>query len=72
MARGFLFLAAVLDWHSRYVLSWQLSNTLEGLLPASLSRWCRGPLRDSIFQSWAAEVKNYRRPFIGRPLHPGV
>lgn len=29
MAKGFLYLAAVLDWHSRYVLSWQLSNTLD-------------------------------------------
>lgn len=26
---GFMYLVAVLDWHSRYVLSWRLSNTLE-------------------------------------------
>jgi putative transposase len=30
MRRGFLYLVAVLDWHSRYVLSWELSNTLDG------------------------------------------
>ena len=30
MRKGFLYLAAVIDWHSRYVLSWRLSNTLEG------------------------------------------
>ena len=29
MARGFLYLVCVMDWHSRYVLSWRLSNTLE-------------------------------------------
>ncbi|GAB3729381.1 hypothetical protein GCM10027594_11450 [Hymenobacter agri] len=29
MARGFLYLVAVLDWHARYVLSWELSNTLD-------------------------------------------
>jgi len=29
MQRGFMYLAAVLEWHSRYVLSWELSNTLE-------------------------------------------
>lgn len=29
IAKGFLYLAAVLDWHSRYVLSWELSNTLD-------------------------------------------
>jgi putative transposase len=30
MRRGFMYLIAVLDWHSRYVISWQLSNTLDG------------------------------------------
>jgi putative transposase len=29
MARGFLYLVAIMGWHSRYVLSWRLSNTLE-------------------------------------------
>ena len=29
MARGFLYLVALMDWHSRYVLAWRLSNTLE-------------------------------------------
>ncbi len=29
MHQGFLYLVAVLDWYSRYVLSWQLSNTLD-------------------------------------------
>lgn len=28
MLRGFMYLVAVLDWHSRYVLSWEVSNTL--------------------------------------------
>ena len=30
LRRGFLYLTAVLDWFSRYVLAWRLSNTLEG------------------------------------------
>jgi len=29
MARGFLYLVAVMDWHSRFVLGWRLSNTME-------------------------------------------
>ena len=29
MAQGFLYLVAVLDWHARYVLNWELSNTLD-------------------------------------------
>ena len=29
MRRGFLYLVAIMDWHSRKVLSWRLSNTLD-------------------------------------------
>lgn len=29
MARGFLYLVAIIDWYSRHVLSWRLSNTLD-------------------------------------------
>ena len=29
MAKGFLYLIAIMDWHSRYVLSWRLSNTMD-------------------------------------------
>ena len=30
LAHGFMYLVAVMDWYSRYVLSWRLSNSLEG------------------------------------------
>jgi len=30
MASGFMYLAAVIDWFSRYVITWRLSNTLDG------------------------------------------
>jgi putative transposase len=30
LPHGFMYLTAVMDWHSRYVLSWRLSNTLDG------------------------------------------
>lgn len=29
MAQGFLYLVAIMDWYSRYVLAWRLSNTLD-------------------------------------------
>jgi putative transposase len=29
MARGFMYLVAILEWYSRYVLAWKLSNTLD-------------------------------------------
>jgi putative transposase len=40
---GFMYLAAILDWYSRYVITWRLSNTLEGsfcleMLDEALSR----------------------------------
>jgi len=30
LRHGFLYLVAILDWYSRYVLSWRLANTLTG------------------------------------------
>ena len=43
LRHGFMYLVAVLDWHSRYVLSWELSNTLDSAfcvsaLDAALAR----------------------------------
>lgn len=29
LSQGFVYLVAVMDWHSRFVLSWRLSNTLD-------------------------------------------
>lgn len=29
MHKGFMYLTAIIDWYSRYVLDWQLSNTME-------------------------------------------
>jgi len=31
LERGYLYLTAVIDWFSRYVLSWRLSHSLEGV-----------------------------------------
>ena len=29
MKQGFIYLAAIMDWYSRYVLAWELSNTMD-------------------------------------------
>ncbi len=29
MARGFVYLVVIMDWHSRYVLAWRVANTLD-------------------------------------------
>lgn len=31
-----MYLAAIIDWYSRYVLAWRLSNTLDGSCTACL------------------------------------
>ena len=28
MSNGFLYLCVIVDWYSRYILSWEISNTL--------------------------------------------
>ena len=38
MRKGFMYLVAIMDWHSRKVLSWRLSNTLDtGFCVAALN-----------------------------------
>jgi putative transposase len=41
MVRGFMYLTAIIDWYSRYVLAWQLSNTLDG-------HFCRDALQQAL------------------------
>jgi putative transposase len=71
LRRGFAYLAAVLDWHSRYVLSWALSNSLEGgfcleVLEAALARG-----RPEIFNT--DQGAQFTSPaFTGRLLAAGV
>ena len=43
MARGFLYLVAVMDWVSRYVLAWRLSNLLD-------ASFCIEALEDALSQ----------------------
>jgi putative transposase len=31
LANGFMYLVAVIDWYSRFILDWRLSNTLDGI-----------------------------------------
>jgi len=41
MHQGFMYLTAVIDWYSRYVLSWSLSNSLDG-------RFCLETLEEAL------------------------
>jgi len=52
MNQGWLYLTAVLDWFSRYVLSWRLSNTLDSLFCLeALEEALTGHDRPEIFNS---------------------
>lgn len=51
MRRGFLYLVAVMDWYSRKVLSWRLSNTLE-------SDFCIAALEDALARHGSPEICN--------------
>ena len=51
MTRGFLYLVAVMDWHSRYVVSWRLSNTLEAGFCAEALEEAPGKGRPEVFNT---------------------
>ena len=51
MRRGFLYLVAIMDWASRKVLSWRLSNTLD-------ANFCVDALEDAIEHYGTPEIFN--------------
>jgi putative transposase len=51
MRHGFLYLVAIMDWYSRYVLSWRLSNTLEGTFCVEALEEALRRARPEIFNS---------------------
>jgi putative transposase len=51
MRRGFLYLVAILDWYSRYVLSWELSNTLDGAFCLSALEHALAQAQPEIFNT---------------------
>jgi len=51
MGHGFAYLVAVMDWHSRMILGWELSNTLE-------SDFCVRALKQAILEHGKPEVFN--------------
>ena len=51
MARGFAYLVAIMDWHSRKVLSWRLSNSLD-------VSFCQEALEEAINRYGTPEIFN--------------
>ncbi len=51
LARGFMYPVAIMDWHSRKVLSWRVSNTLD-------ADFCTEALQEAIEQYGCPEIFN--------------
>ncbi len=51
LTRGFVYLVAVMDWFSRYVLSWELSNSLDVYFCLSALERALSQLRPLIFNN---------------------
>jgi putative transposase len=51
LAAGYMYLVATIDWYSRYVLGWRLSNTLDGSFCMEMLEECLGHGRPHIFNT---------------------
>jgi putative transposase len=51
MEKGFMYLSAIIDVYSRYVLNWDISNTMEAL-------WCKDIVEQAIAENGAPEIFN--------------
>jgi len=51
LQRGFLYLVAIMDWHSRKVLSWRLSNSMD-------AGFCIEALKKALAKHGAPEIFN--------------
>jgi putative transposase len=49
--RGFLYLVAIMDWATRHVLSWRLSNTMD-------ARFCVDALEEALARYGSPEIMN--------------
>jgi putative transposase len=51
MEHGFMYLAAIMDWHSRYVIAWRLSNTLDGEFCLDMLEEALGQAKPEVFNT---------------------
>jgi len=72
MATGFVYLVAIMDWYSRYVLAWELSNTLD-------TEFCIRALEEALQDNEPPEIFNSdqgcqftSKAFTGRLKQSGI
>ena len=51
MRKGFMYLCAIIDLHTRFVVNWSLSNTMT-------AEWCKQVVREAIESYGAPEILN--------------
>ena len=60
MAKGFMYLVAIMDWYSRRVLAWRVSNTLD-------TDFCIEALEEALQRFEAPEIFNTDQPIFNIP-----
>ena len=68
---GFMYLAAIIDWFSRYVIAWRLSNTLDGLFCLEMLEEALGSGRPEVFNTDQG-VQFTAEAFTARLVQAGV
>jgi putative transposase len=71
MATGFMYLAAIIDWYSRHVLAWRLSNTLDGWFCLDMLEEALSQGRPEVFNTDQG-VQFTAEAFTGRLQSAGV
>jgi putative transposase len=71
MPTGFMYLAAVIDWFSRYVIAWRLSNTLDGAFCLEMLEEALGRGRPEVFNTDQG-VQFTAEAFTSRLVSSGV
>ncbi len=51
MKKGYMYLVAIIDLYSRYVVNWSVSNTMD-------AAWCKDVLQEAVEQHGAPEIIN--------------
>ena len=68
---GYMYLAAVIDWYSRYVLAWRLSNTLDGTFCVEVLEEALGRRTPEVFNTDQG-AQFTAAAFVGRLERAGV
>jgi putative transposase len=71
MSSGYMYLVAIIDWYSRYVLAWRLSNSLESSFCVEVLEEALSQRRPAIFNTDQG-VQFTSRVFTGRLEAAGV